>query len=116
MLIIILVLWSTYCIAQAHSVSLTCTDSGSGITGYNFYRGVTSGGESPTPLNSTPSTSCSYVDTNVVGSSTYYYMAEAYCPTCGITLSYPSNEVRAVIPANGTLPQPYPAVMNPPTK
>ena len=49
-----------------HDVILTWTASvTSGIAGYNVYRGTTSGGESSTPLNSTPINGTTYTDENV---------------------------------------------------
>lgn len=92
----------------AHSVLLSCTASTStGVTGYNFYRGATSGGESNTPLNASPTATCSYTDTSVIATQTYFYVAKAFCPTCNPSLSIASNEVSGTIPAD---PQP-----NPPT-
>ena len=43
----------------------------SDIVGYNVYRGTTSGGESSTPLNSTPISGTSYVDETVTAGATY---------------------------------------------
>jgi fibronectin type 3 domain-containing protein len=88
-------------LSNAHSVSLTCTASTStGVTGYNFYRGTSPGGESSTALNSTPVSTCSYTDTTVAAATTYYYVAKAYCPTCSPTLSAASNEATANVPAD----------------
>jgi hypothetical protein len=49
------------------------------ITGYNVYRGTTIGGESATPLNSSPlsATATSYADTTAVAGNTYYYVVKA---------------------------------------
>ena len=56
----------------------------SGIVGYNVYRGTTSGGESATPLNSSPvaagctsTATCTYTDVTVVAGTTYYYTVTA---------------------------------------
>ena len=57
-------------LAFAHSVSLTCSDATPGVT-FNFYRGTTPGGESSTPINSSPVATCAYTDTTVVGLQTY---------------------------------------------
>lgn len=99
---------------SAHSVSLTCNPPTTGTTpsGYNFYRGTTAGGESSTPLNSTPVTTCAYTDTTVLALTEYFYTAKSYCPTCSPNLSGPSNEVNVTIPGD---PQPNPPVMNTPT-
>jgi hypothetical protein len=89
--------------ATADSVSLSCTDSDSaGVTGYFFYRGTVSGGESSTALNTTPTVPCAYIDLTVLGATTYFYNARSYCPTCTPTLSTSaSNEAEAIVPANG---------------
>ena len=77
-----------------HTVNLTCTPSTSaGVTGYNFYQGATKGAESSLPLNSTPTSTCSWIDGTVIGTNTYWYVARAYCPTCNPQLSVASNEV-----------------------
>lgn len=99
--------------ATLHQVNLTCTASTStDVTGYNFYRGTTAGGESTTPLNPSPVASCAYTDTNVVGLGLYFYTAKAYAPTASPNLSIASNEVSVTVPGD---PQPSPPVMNTPT-
>ena len=70
----------------------------SGVVGYNVYRGATSGGESSTPLNSTPINVTSYVDTNVTAGMTYYYVVTAVGSN-GVQ-SAPSNETEAFVPAS----------------
>lgn len=88
-----------------HTVSLTCTTSPTiGVTGYNFYRTVTSG-TGYNKLTASPVSSCSYTDTTVLGSTTYFYVATAICPTCSPSESAFSNEATAVVPPN---PQPQP--------
>jgi len=58
-----------------HNVGLSWTPSGtSGVVGYNVYRGTTSGGESSTPLNSTPVSGTTFTDESVTAGSTYYYV------------------------------------------
>jgi hypothetical protein len=92
--------------ATGHSVSLSWTASTStGVTGYNIYRGTTVGGESATAVNTSLITGTAYADATVIASTTYYYTAKSYCPTCSTNLSLSSNEVNAVIPAD---PQPAP--------
>ena len=87
--------------ATGHSVTLTFAASTStGVTGYNAYRGTTSGGESATALNSSPFTGTTYVDSGVAALTTYYYTVKAYCPTCSPTLSVASNEVQASVPGD----------------
>ena len=70
----------------------------SGVVGYNVYRGTTSGGESSTPLNSTPINGPSYVDTNVTAGVTYYYYVTAV-GTDGVQ-SAPSGETEATVPTS----------------
>jgi hypothetical protein len=99
--------------ATSHQVTLSCTAStSSGVTGYNFYRGTTAGGEAAAPLNSSPVTACGYADTNVTALTQYFYVAKAYCPTCSPNLSVSSNEVNVTVPGD---PQPLPPTMNTPT-
>jgi hypothetical protein len=62
----------------AHDVFLSWSAStSSGVVGYNVYRGTTPGGESSTPLNSTPISGTSYVDETVTAGTTYYYVVKA---------------------------------------
>lgn len=90
-----------------HSVSLTCVASTTAtVTGYFFYRSTTSGG-GYVKLDSTPVSSCAFTDTNVLGNTTYFYVATAFAPGSSPQESAFSNQVSAVIPAD---PQP-----NPPT-
>ena len=70
----------------------------SGVVGYNVYRGTTSGGESSTPLNSTPIDGTSYVDTNVTTGMTYYYVVTSVSSN-GVQ-SAPSNETKAIVPTS----------------
>jgi titin len=77
-------------------VTLSWTGSAtSGVTGYNVYRGTTSGGESTTPLNSSPVTGTTFRDTNVQAGQTYYYVVTA---VDGSTQSSDSNQASAVVP------------------
>ena len=46
-------------------------------TGYNIFRGSVSGGESTTPLNTSPVTGTGYDDKSVSGQTTYYYVVRA---------------------------------------
>jgi hypothetical protein len=87
-----------------HSVSLTCTPSTtSGVTGYNFYRATTAGGEAGTPaLNgATPTSGCAFTDTTVVAGQKYFYVAAA---TIGTSQSAFSGEVSVTIPTNPAPP------------
>jgi len=84
--------------AGGHQVTLSCSapTSGGTVTGYNFYRGTAAGGESSTPLNSSPVSTCSFIDTaSLVEGQEYFYTAKATGPG---GLSGPSNEANATIP------------------
>jgi hypothetical protein len=89
---------STLTGAGAHDVVLTWTASPtSGISGYDIFRGATAGGESTTPLNSTPFAGTNYLDTNVTAGATYYYVVTAV-DSNGTTQSSASNEASATLP------------------
>ena len=66
----------------------------SGVVGYYVYRGTASGGESSTPLSSTPINGASYVDANVTPGTAYYYVVTAVGSNG--TQSAPSNETEAL--------------------
>jgi hypothetical protein len=84
----------------AHDVILSWTASTTpGIIGYNIYRGTTSGGESPTPLNSTPTNGATFADENVTCGTMYYYVVTAV-GSSGETVSAASNEASATVPAS----------------
>ena len=63
------------------SVALTWTaptsDGGSAITGYDVYVGTVSGGESATPVNSSPVTATSYSVSGLTNGTAYYFTVEA---------------------------------------
>jgi len=61
-----------------------------------FTEGTTSGGESSTPLNSTPIDGNSHVDTNVTAGTTYCYYVTAV--GAGGVQSTPSGETQATVP------------------
>ena len=67
-----------------------------GIVGYYVYRGTASGGESSTPLNSTPIIGTSYADGNVTTGATYYYVVTAVASD-GVQ-SAASSETIATVP------------------
>jgi hypothetical protein len=62
----------THCVILSWTASTTA-----GVVGYNVYRGTTSGGESSTPLSSTPVNGITYTDANVTAVATYYYVVTA---------------------------------------
>ncbi|MGI0088651.1 MAG: fibronectin type III domain-containing protein, partial [Nitrosotalea sp.] len=85
-------------------VSLSWTapanNGGSAITGYNVYRGTTSGGESSTPV-ATGITSTTYTDTGLTNGQAYYYTVSA---ANSVGTSSPSNEASATPVAPATAP------------
>ena len=79
----------------SHTVSLTWTPSSSTYSGFNVYRGTTSGGPYAKVDTSMISTS-SYMDASVGSGQTYYYVATELDST-GTESGY-SSEVSATIP------------------
>lgn len=79
--------------AGAGKVSLSWSSVSGAVDEYVIFRGLT---ESTvyTIVQRVPSTSSSYVDTDVVSGKTYYYRI---CATRGGTLGYPSNCVSAYV-------------------
>ena len=81
-----------------HTVSLTWTASTStNVIGYNVYRADASGGPY-TRLNSLPVSGTSYVDTNVAGGRSYFYVATAV-DNSNSESAY-SSEAGAVVPGS----------------
>jgi hypothetical protein len=81
--------------AQPHFVSLTWSDSNSGIVGYYVY-GSTQASGPPSKLNSTPVSTAAYTDNTVQSGQTYYYWVTAV-NSSGVESAY-SNSVSAAIP------------------
>ena len=81
--------------AQAHSVDLSWNSPGSGVVGYNVYRGSKSGGPY-SQINSALDASTTYTDNSVTAGQTYYYVATAV-DWSGNESGY-SNQAQAVIP------------------
>jgi len=79
-----------------HSVSLSWTDSGSGIVGYNVYRGSISGGPYA-KINSALDSTTTYTDTSVLAGQTYYYVTTSVDGS-GMQSGY-SNQAQAVVPS-----------------
>ena len=83
-------------VAQAqHTVALSWNGSGSGVAGYNVYRGAAHGGPY-TQINSGLDASTTYTDDSVQSGQTYYYVTTAVNES-GAESSY-SNEAQGVIP------------------
>ncbi len=87
-------------VAVGDQVDLTWTGSSGAVTGYNVYRGTSSGGESSGPLNSSPlpATATSYQDNSAVAGQTYYYVVQA---VNGSAASQASNEARVALASSG---------------
>ena len=84
--------------AGTHDVILSWAASTTpGVVGYNVFRGATSGGESATPLNSSPINGTTYCDATVQAGQTYYYVVTAVASN-DVTQSADSNEVSATVP------------------
>jgi hypothetical protein len=90
--------------AGTHDVILHWNPSPTPGIGYNVYRGTKSGGESTTPLNSSPvaagctsTTTCTYTDATVAAGTTYYYTVTTVGSN-GDTQSANSNQVSATVP------------------
>jgi hypothetical protein len=79
----------------SHSATLNLTPNSSTVAGYNVYRSSMSNGPY-TRLNSPLVTSTTYVDSTVVASQTYYYVATSVDSAGDETLY--SNQVSATIP------------------
>lgn len=71
--------------------------SGSGVVGYNVYRGSVSGGPY-SKINSALETSTAYTDSSVNAGQTYYYVTTAV-NSSGTESGY-SDQAEAVIPAS----------------
>lgn len=82
---------------STHQVSLSWNNTTSGVT-FNVYRGTAQGGET---LYATGQGATNYVDTNVVGGTTYWYYVTAVLSG---DESAGSNEVSAVVPNNPAPP------------
>jgi len=85
-------------VTVTHSVSVTWTASNSSnISGYNVYRGTTSGGPY-TQINTGLVTTTSYTDNTVVAGQVYYYVATAVNGS-GQQSGY-SSQVQATVPTD----------------
>jgi hypothetical protein len=92
---LVVALSGTGAVPVSHTVSLTWTPSSSTFSGFNIYRGATSGGPYSRVDTSMISTT-SYVDAGVTAGQTYYYVATELDST-GTESAY-SSQVSATIP------------------
>lgn len=81
--------------AAKHSVSLTWSESSSGIAGYNVYRGTASAGPY-SKINGGMASTPSFIDTSVSAGKTYFYVATAV--TASGTESKYSNPITVTVP------------------
>ena len=81
--------------AASYSTTLSWTASTSSVTGYNVYRGTTSGGPY-TKLTASVDSNDSYADNSVQAGLTYYYVVTSV-NSSGAESVY-SNQVSATIP------------------
>jgi hypothetical protein len=80
---------------QAYSVSLSWQDGGTGVSGYNVFRGTSNGGPY-SQINSSLDANPSYTDNSVAPGETYYYVVTAV-NTSGQQSGY-SNQTTAQVP------------------
>jgi len=92
---LVIVLSGTGTAPVSHTVSLTWTPSASTFSGFNVYRGSTSGGPY-TKVGTSMISATSYLDASVSSGQTYYYVATEV-DTTGTESGY-STQVSAVIP------------------
>jgi hypothetical protein len=78
-----------------HSVTLSWSDTGTGISGYNIYRSTVSGGPY-SKVNSAVVVPTTYTDSAVTSGTTYYYVVTATAPS-GAESAY-SNQIAAKVP------------------
>ncbi len=81
--------------AAQHSVSLSWSETGSGVVGYNVFRGGVSGGPY-SQINSAMEATAAYTDNLVAAGHTYYYVTTAVDGS-GVESAY-SKEAEGVIP------------------
>ena len=78
-----------------HWIELTWHASATNGVMYNVFRGTSPGGENATPLNSSPISGTTYMDTTVTPGQNYYYTVEAVDPGGS---SAPTNETQGDVP------------------
>lgn len=84
---------------SSSEIDLAWTAATGTVTGYNVFRGTAAGGESSTPINTTPlsSSTTSYHDTSVTTGTTYFYVVQAINNTGSSPVS---NEANATASSN----------------
>ncbi len=76
-------------------INLSWTAPSGSVTGYNIFRGTTSGGEAATPINGSPIAATTYSDIGLADNVTYYYTIRAIN---GVGAGPSSNEIGAHTP------------------
>ena len=82
---------------NAHAANLRWTASTTPNVTYNVYRATSSSGPFTTPLNTSPISGTTYIDTSVQAGQTYYYVATAVASDG--TQSADSSPAQATIPS-----------------
>lgn len=81
---------------STHTVGLVWTDSAATVSGYNVYRGTSTGGPYVSKLTASPVTSTQFTDSGLQSGQTYYYVVTAV-DSNGVESVY-SNQATASIP------------------
>ncbi len=89
----------TVAASSSTQAALSWTAASATVAGYNIYRGTTTGGESSTPINSTPITGTSYVDATALPGNTYYYVVKAIV---GSAVNGVSTEAHLTMPLSSS--------------
>jgi Fibronectin type III domain len=85
------------------------------LTGYDVYQGTSTGGESPTPVNSVLVTTTGYTVPSLDSGTTYYFVVTAIYQNSGSVdmPSFPSNEATATTNPAGSHTSPPPGAPSP---
>ena len=92
----------TVAASSSTQADLSWTAPSATVAGYNIYRGTTAGGESTTPINSTPIAGTSYVDATALPGNTYYYVVKAIV---GSAVNGVSTEAHLTMPSSSSTTQ-----------
>lgn len=82
-LLCFVLLFSGFASAQSRNVALSWSASPSaGVLGYNVFRSASATGPFTVPLNATPQTALTYIDSTAVIGQTYTYAVTAVATPC----------------------------------